>query len=137
MGNRRFEKLPSGFRFFFSKKEIKAIEKENNILFSLWCGGVGYNTHFNEDQSIQSCFEPVFLTGQNDENGFKVSLFMSGFRNELLPKELEEQAKGLVKSCILNYIQELLNLKVTDLKRIRYLRPELQISNRTVRIVLK
>jgi hypothetical protein len=129
-------KLPTGFRFLFSKKDIKAIEKEKNVHLGVYFGGTDNTTLIEKDQSIGSCFKPVFLTGQNDELGFRISLFLSGFRTELLPKELEEEAKTLVKDCMIECINWLLAFKETDFKRVKAINPELRIAKDQVRIVM-
>ena len=121
----------------FTKKEILAFENEYDIRFtSIYFGGVSYSAHFAVDQPIQSCFNPIFLSLEDKQFGLYLSLSLSGFRNELLPLELEAEAKAQVKEIIANGIHWVLSLQETDLDRRKGINPELQVVKGKIRLVV-
>jgi hypothetical protein len=114
---KRIEKknLPKGFRHLLAKKEIKQLEAEIGIrFFNILFGHHLQTATFNQYELLQSNIHPISISGWKNEAGWQISIAQSGFREELLPKEYEEEIKQKVQSIIKKYVHRLFESRETD-----------------------
>jgi len=113
--------LPKNFKYIFSQKDIRLIETETNIKFAKISNSYTSSANFRKVSEVQSNFTTLSVYGKLQEDRWEFSIVMNGFRNELLPKVLEEEIKNEIKNGITNFINKVGKSKETDL----YKNPEL------------
>lgn len=87
----RHKSLPTGFRYLFSKKEIKAIETELNLkIDSIAFGNITHSEKFKEEGPFQSFLHPISISATLYDT-WKFSIYQTGLRAELIPRELEAE----------------------------------------------
>lgn len=110
------QSLPKGFRYFFTKKEAKEIATDSNILFEeILSGNIANPEKFNLKDGIQSNIHPISISGRLIEATYKFRFYQFGFRNELLPDELEKEAKRKMVDLIKAYLAKISSSKQTNL----------------------
>ena len=123
MGKFDLKKLPKGFRFLFTVKEIKEIEKFAGIEFrKVINGSLTHSGNFDSGDFFQSSFRGFTIKGKKIESIWKFSFHQTGFRDELLPEVHEKQIKNLSAEKVKEYLNKIYNSKETDL----YKNPELR-----------
>lgn len=116
--------LPTGFRYLFTRKEIKVIEAEIGLKFqSIINGNITHSQKFEKDAHFQCFLHPLRISATLDD-GWAFSMLQEGLRNELIPEELDAEFKQLATKIIRNYVHKIRNSKETDLLN----QPELWIN---------
>ena len=109
------QKLPKQFQYFFSLKEIKAIELRVASKFDLIStGAITQSGHFNKDQYIQSGFRALSIAAHKVETTWKFSIHQGGFRSILFPESLQHEVKQMVVDNIIFYIDKVKHSRSTD-----------------------
>jgi hypothetical protein len=117
------KKLPKGFRFLFTLKEIKEIESFAGIGFrKVSNGNLTHSEKFDSGGVFQSSFTGFSIQGIIVESIWKFSFHQTGFRDELLPEVHEKQIKKLSSEMVKEYLNKIYNSQETDL----YKNPELR-----------
>ena len=115
MGKFNIKKLPKGFRFIFTLKEIKEVEIFSGIEFKKVTNGNLINSKkFNNEAFIKSSFQAFSIHGKKTESDWEFSFYQSGFREELLPKIHEEEIKIILLEKIKKYLNQVYYSKETD-----------------------
>ena len=115
MGKFNIKKLPKGFRFLFTLKEIKEIENSAGVKFqNVTNGNLTNSNKFDNDAYIQSSFRAFSIYGIKSESHWEFSLHQGGFREELLPNIHEEEIKKLSSKKIKDYLNQVNYSKETD-----------------------
>lgn len=108
MGKFNIKKLPKGFRFLLTLKEIKEIEDLAELKFKNVTNGSLTNSKKFEDESFfQSSFRGFTIHGSKKESIWEFSFVQNGFRNELLPEVHEENVKKIVKEKIKIFLNKI------------------------------
>jgi hypothetical protein len=122
MGKFDLKKIPKGFRFLFTVKEIKAIERFTGIAFSkVENGNLTNSQKFDSGGFFQSSFRGFKIQGNKTETIWQFNFHQTGFREELLPQEHEKEIKLLLIEKINEYLNQIYHSKETDL----YNKPQL------------
>ncbi|GAB3048422.1 hypothetical protein GCM10027185_60440 [Spirosoma pulveris] len=96
-------------------KDVRVIEQLADVAFtSISFSHLLDKNHFKLDEPLQSSIHPVSLSGHQRDQFWQLGIHQSGFRDELLPLPLEEQAKQLIQTVVVDYIQRLSQSKDTD-----------------------
>lgn len=115
MGKYSKKRLPKGFRYLFSIKNIKEIEETSELSFTkVSNGNVNSSKNFNDDNYIKSSFRAISIHSEKKEDIWNFSIHQNGFRNELLPESFEEKIKSEIKIKAINYLKKLYNSVETD-----------------------
>ena len=129
------KKLPSGFRHLFSLREIKEIQEQAGVRFDQISFGHLLNAAtYQPDQTIQSAFHPISVSGYQKEGCWILRVHQSGFREELLPDEQETNTKLKIMGVLSSYLLKVTNSRETDLLRKPQLMVDVRISNNKVEI---
>ena len=115
MGKYSKKRLPKGFRYLFTSKEVKEIEEKSELNFN-WVsnGNVGNSEKFNTENTIQSNFRAFSIHSKKNEGKWEFHLYQSGFRNELLPESLEGKTKLIIKNRIVEFLKKIYNSMETE-----------------------
>ena len=115
MGKFNIKKLPKGFRFLFTLKEIKEVEIFAGIEFKKVTNGNLINSKkFDNEAFFQSSFQGFSIHGKRTESHWEFSFHQGGFREELLPNINEEEIKILLLEKIKKYLNQVYYSKETD-----------------------
>lgn len=115
MGKFNIKKLPKGFRFLLTLKEIKEIEELAELKFkNVTNGSLTNSKKFENDAFFQSSFRGFSIYGFRKESTWEFNLLQNGFRDELLPEIYEIDIKKVVKEKIKNYLNKVYNSEETD-----------------------
>lgn len=135
MGKFELKKLPKGFRFLFTIKEIKEIENLAGINFSkVINGNITDSRKFGEDGPFQSSLRGFLIYGKKIESIWKFTFHQGGFREELLPEKHEREIKVLSSEKIKEYLNKVSNSKETDLYKNPQLRGYIYITEDKVKV---
>ena len=133
----RRKSLPTGFRYLFSRKEIKSIETELNLKFeSIAFGNIIHSEKFIKDNYSQRFLHPISISARFNYN-WNFSIHQTGLRNELIPNELESEIVNQVKEMTKKYLVKILNSKETDLLKNPQLWVYVKIHENKVKISSK
>lgn len=125
MRSRIQQRLPTGFRHLFSRKEIRDLQAQAGVRFyKAEFGHVVHRETYHQEQPIHSDIRPVSIAGWKDDEDWLFTIHQGGFRAELLPKMFEANVKADIKEVIVNYVQKIATSTDTDLIK----RPQLWIS---------
>jgi hypothetical protein len=71
MGKYSKKRLPKGFRYLFTSKEVKEIEEKSELNFN-WVsnGNVGNSEKFNTENTIQSNFRAFSIHSKKNEGNW-------------------------------------------------------------------
>ena len=117
--------LPKGFRYFFTKNEIKEVESISIISFEeVRFGHVTNSESFSPEKTTQSSFRALSISANQNDTKWAFFIYQSGFRNELLPEHLEKEVKQKTELKIIEYLKKIQNSKETDFQK----RPQLWID---------
>ncbi|MCT4643642.1 MAG: hypothetical protein N4A74_01550 [Carboxylicivirga sp.] len=119
--------LPKGFRFLYSKKEIREIESRLNLKFdSIIFGHITHANKFEPNSFFQSSIHPVSISAKKSNEVWLFTIHQTGIRNELIPEENETEIKKGIKKKIMEYIPKIQNSIDTDFLK----QPQLWIYSR-------
>ncbi|WEK70255.1 MAG: hypothetical protein P0Y62_01625 [Candidatus Chryseobacterium colombiense] len=115
MGKYNIKKLPKGFRFLLSLKEIKEIENHADLKFTnVTYGSLANSKIFNDESFFQSSFRGFSIQGLKKGSIWEFSLLQKGFRDELLPEIYEIDIKKMIKEKVKDYLSKVYYSKETD-----------------------
>ncbi len=115
MSPNNLKNTPKNFRYLLSLKEIKEIEKQNEIKFkTITTGNVTNSAYFEKEKHIQSSFRALSIHCFKNANLWEFSIFQSGFRSELLPNEFEIEVKTQTIHGVGKYIHKIIASIETD-----------------------
>jgi hypothetical protein len=115
MSRYELKRLPKGFRFLLTVKEIKEMEAKGDFKFTtISTGHITEAGHFKADTYIQSSFRGVSISGYQNDSYWFFTIYQSGFRTELLPPSLENEIKSDVQQKVIEYIAKIQQSKETD-----------------------
>ncbi len=135
MGKFDLKKLPKGFRFLFSVKEIKELEILAGINFKKVTNGIITNSEkFDDEAYLQSHLTGFSIQGKIIESIWTFSFHQDGFRVELLPEIHEEKIKKLSAEKIKKYLNQVYNSNETDLYKNPQLRAYIYITKDNAKI---
>ncbi|QJW90602.1 hypothetical protein HNV11_15030 [Spirosoma taeanense] len=100
LSNMKANRLPSGFRYLLSKRDIRALQQEIGVKFLGIGFGYPLDTERLDADSSPITKHPISLSGRYVEDGWKFSVYQSGFRDELIPAAVEAEAKNGVRQAI-------------------------------------
>lgn len=94
MGKYNIKRLPKGFRFLLSVKEIKEIENNSELQFkTVTNGSLANSKRFQDVSFFQSSFRGLSIHSSKKGSVWEFDLIQKGFRDELLPEIHEEYIK--------------------------------------------
>ena len=135
MGKYSKNRLPKGFRYIFSSKEVKEIEEKSELEISrVSNGNLGKSEKFNKENQIQSNFRAFSIHSKKNEENWDFHLYQSGFRNESLPESFEKETKLLIKNRIIEFLKKISNAMETEFYKNPQLWGEVIISCNKVEI---
>jgi hypothetical protein len=101
------QKLPKGFRYLFTLKEIKRIETDIGLKFHrISNGNISNSEYFEPDAYLQSSFSGPSIDSYKKENAWLFGIHQNGFRMELLPQKFEEAIKEEIKSRVSRFMHD-------------------------------
>jgi hypothetical protein len=127
------QRLPKGFRYLFSLKEIKKIEADAKLKFHrISNGNISNSEYFESNSHLQSSFSGPSVDSYKKEGTWLFGIHQNGFRIELLPQEFEGIIKEEIKNWILIFMRETLASIDTDFLEHPVLRASIRvIDNKT------
>lgn len=115
MGKFNIKKLPKGFRFLLSLKEIKEIENNSELQFkTVTNGSLANSKRFEATSFFQSSFRGFSIYGSKNGSVWEFDLIQKGFRDELLPEIHEEYIKKVIKEKIRIYLNKVYHSEAAD-----------------------
>lgn len=115
MSRYELKRLPKGFRFLLTVKEIKEMETKGGFKFhTISTGHITEAGRFSKDTYIQSSFRGVSISGYQRDSQWFFTIYQSGFRSELLLASLESNVKSEVQQKVIEYISKVQHSKETD-----------------------
>lgn len=108
------DRLPSGFRHLFTRKEIKELEEDIGISFLDISFGHVTNTQKLGDGLVQRTVHAVSLGGKKEATGWRFRIYQSGFRDDLLPASVEVDVKNRAATEIRQYMDKATRFIETD-----------------------
>lgn len=115
MGKYNIKRLPKGFRFLLSVKEIKEIESYAGLKFTnVTYGSLANSKTFNDESFFQSSFRGFSIHGLKKGSIWEFSVLQKGFRDELLPEIYEIDIKNIIKEKIKDYLNKVHSSQETD-----------------------
>jgi hypothetical protein len=115
MSRYELKRLPKGFRYLLTVKEIKEIEDKGGFKFkTISTGHITEAGRFKTDTYIQSSFRGISISGHQSDSQWFFTIYQSGFRADLLPASLESEIKTKVQQRVIEYIAKVQHSKETD-----------------------
>ncbi|WP_420147707.1 hypothetical protein [Spirosoma sp.] len=131
------QKIPSGFRYLFTRKQLKELEKSIESTFLEIVPGRHLDTQILNSEQDQLTIHPVSLSGRIQNESWKFTIYQSGFRTNLLPESLETEVKNRVAIEISQYLNKANRFIDTDFVQHPQLWIYCTVSRDTVEIKTK
>lgn len=122
------QRLPKGFRYLLTLKEIKQIGDASGSKFHrISNGNISNSEHFEPDAYMQSSISGPTVDAYKREDIWLFGIHQNGFRTELLPHQFEAAIKEEIKNRILAFIHETLTSIDTDFLEHPVLRASIRV----------
>lgn len=107
--------LPRGFKYLFSKKEIKKLAVELKIEFTeIHFGNIVHNEQLKPTERKQCFLHPISIASRSTEGNWVFAISLFGIRIELIPEKYELEMISGAKNAIKQYIPKILMSTETD-----------------------
>ncbi len=115
MGKYSKNRLPKGFRYLYSLKEVKEMEENSDLNFiQVSNGNLMNSSRFNKEKHIQSNFRTFSIHSEKNEEKWEFHFYQNGFRNESLPESFEKEIKLVTKNRIIEFLKKISNSLETE-----------------------